>query len=98
MHKLRLVRPDSSEALIYLDAESHLVLRMDGEGTDPMSGARVKVQTYLNDYRDVEGIRLPVGMEMMMNGKPFQTVSFETVTVNETLADSLFTMPAYERP
>ena len=74
-----------------------IAIPMDGEGTDPMSGGRVKVQTYITDYRDVEGVRVPFAMEMLTNGRPFQTVTFETVTVNEPVADSLFAMPAYEK-
>ena len=96
-HRLRVIRPDTTESVVYLDAESGLVVKMESEGTNPVTGARVPVEVYMSDYRDVDGMTLPFAMETVMDGKTFQVVTLQDVRVNEDVDDARFAMPAQEQ-
>ena len=57
--KLQVMRPDSSMLYVYLDNESHVEVKLESESTNPMTGATAMVETYLSDYREVEGMMRP---------------------------------------
>ncbi|MDZ4698573.1 MAG: hypothetical protein SH809_02600 [Rhodothermales bacterium] len=92
-HKLKVDRPNQSLVHIFLDAETHLQVKQDGEGIDPQSGGRVQMATYMGDYRAVEGVMMPFMMEVEMGGNPFQKMTMSGIEVNTEVDDSLFKMP-----
>jgi outer membrane lipoprotein-sorting protein len=92
-HKLRVVRQDSSETFIFLDAASHLAVKTESMGTNPTTGGTVKIETYLGDYRDVGGIMIAHDLEVQMDGDVFQRIKVESVEVNAELDDDLFMFP-----
>lgn len=92
-HRLRVVRADSSETYIFLDAASHLAVKTEATGTNPMTGGTVKIETFLGDYRDVEGIMIAHDMEVQMDGDFFQRITIEEVEVNAELDDEMFMYP-----
>ncbi len=92
-HKLKVDRPGQSLVHVFLDTESHLQVKQEGEGLDPQSGSRVPMATYMSDYRAVEGVMMPFLMEVEMSGNIFQTMTMSQIEVNTEIEDRLFSLP-----
>lgn len=92
-HKIKLVREGQSDVYLYLDAESYLEVKTEGQGVDPQSGALVRMENYMSDYRPVNGVMMPHTMEIYMGGQPFQTVAMHSIDVNVEMDNGMFEMP-----
>jgi hypothetical protein len=92
-HKLRLVRPDSSETFLYLDPTTYLVVKTEGETLNPMTNGVSKIETYPGDYREVNGVMMPFAMEVAYDGQLYQRETISGVQVNENVEDSVFALP-----
>lgn len=92
-YKLAVVDPDGNKSVLFLDADTYLELKVEADGTNPMSGANVKVETFFDDYRDVNGRLMPFVMEIKMDGQTFQKVQFSKIELNGTVDDALFAFP-----
>lgn len=91
--KLQVTRPDSSQFFVFLDAASFLQVKVEAEGTNPMTGAKAKVETYMGDYRDVGGVQMPFELEVVIGGQPFQTITMSDVKLNVEVDDTIFAYP-----
>ncbi|WP_457654072.1 hypothetical protein [Rhodocaloribacter sp.] len=92
-HKLRLTHPDRPESFLYLDAETYLVVKSEGTGTDPQTGGTVPMEIYLSDYRPVNGVMMPHALEVHLRGEKFQDLVFTSIVANTEMSDQLFAMP-----
>lgn len=92
-HKIKVVRADRPDVYLYLDAVSNLEVKTEGEGNNPQTGAKVKVETFMSDYREVGGVMLPHAMEIKMDGETFQTVVFSSIELNTEMKNDMFNMP-----
>ncbi len=91
--KIRVTMPDSSTQVIYLDADSYLEIKIAAKRT--MNGNEMEVEEYPGDYKDVNGLIVPMSIETKIKGMDeSQKMVFASATINDELADSLFTMPA----
>lgn len=92
-HKLKLIRPDHAESVIYIDAATYLEVKIEGEGTNPQNGQKMKTETFMSDYRSVGGIQMAHVTEVKMDGNTIQKMNMEKIEVNVDVEDSLFQMP-----
>jgi hypothetical protein len=92
-HKIKVMREKYPDVLVYLDAESYLEVKSEGEGVNPQTGGTVIMETYMSDYRPVNGVMLPHAMEVVMGGTPFQTVTFGSIDANVEIDNDLFEIP-----
>ncbi len=92
-HKIKVMREDSSEVLLFLDAESKLETKIEAEAPNPMTGAMTTVETFMSDYRVVGGMKVPYRMEVVIGGEPFQTLTFSDIRTNVPINDSVFAYP-----
>ena len=91
-YKLKLVR-DGQESIIYLDAESFLEIK--AEAKRKIQGQEVEGETTYGNYQEFGGLLFPMSIEMKAKGMPGgQTITFEKVELNPTVAGETFTMPA----
>ncbi len=91
--KLKVLRPDSSEIFIYLNAETFVQVKTESEAPNPMTGGTAKVETFMSDYRPVNGVQMPFGLEVVMDGQTFQTITFTQITANGEIDDTIFMYP-----
>lgn len=94
-YKLKVVSPSGQESVQYLDAETYLLVKTEAEVENPGMGVAM-VETYLTDYRDVQGTRMPFAIETVMNGQSMQKLTLTEVEANVDLDDELFVMPMPE--
>jgi hypothetical protein len=87
--------PDGDTEKLYFDAESGLLIRTDGE-QDGRQGP-VMIQTVLEDFRDVEGCKIP--FTFRQSGPGFEmTLKVTEVKLNLDVEDSLFVKPEPQKP
>lgn len=91
--KLKVMRPDSSEIYLYFDAETFRQVKMETDGTNPMTGGKAMVETFMSDYREVGGVMRAHAMEVLMDGEVFQQITFSEMKANVEMDDALFAYP-----
>jgi hypothetical protein len=78
---------------LWLDATSFLEIKMDG--TRRLDGRIHAVETYLRNYRAVNGLMFPMLTETVIEGVPGSTkLTVASVSVNPSLDDSRFSIAA----
>lgn len=92
-YKLRVIRPERSDVIIYLDKETFLEVKVEGKGIDYQMGKVVDAVMYLGDYRDVEGIKTAHLIEVETAGQVQQVLELNSVEVNPQLEDEMFASP-----
>lgn len=92
-HKLRLSRADGSETMLYLDAETSLLVQTEADMENPQMGGTMKVVTTYSDFRPVNGVTLPFKMSSDIGGQFSWTVNYTEVEVNPEIDDAMFALP-----
>lgn len=83
--------PAGSLDKIYFDTESGLILKMEGERASPQG--RIRLETALEDYRDVEGVKVPFTLRIS-NPEVSFTINLTEVKHNVPVDDARFVKPA----
>ncbi len=92
-HKLKLIRPEQPESIIFIDKSSYLEVKIGGEGVNPQNGQPMQTESFMSDYRSVDGIQMAHVVEVKVDGNTMQKLSMEKIEVNVEIDDSLFMMP-----
>lgn len=78
--------------IFYFDAENFVpIMSSSFVRSGPAKGQEARM--YLSDYQEVNGLMLPFSMESKVNGQTVQKMTFQKVTLNESIEDSLFAFP-----
>jgi hypothetical protein len=92
-YKLKLTLKDGEVRHVWVDAKTFLDVKIDG--TRRMDGKARQVATYMSDYRNVKGVKVPFVMETSVEGvNGSERIAIKQVEVNPKLADAQFTRPA----
>lgn len=91
-HHLKVTRKDGMIQHYYLDAETGLESKMVVDADQ--GGMKMKVETSLSDYRNIEGRMIPFKLKQTTNGTPSAEITFEKIEFNVPLEDALFKMPS----
>ena len=83
--------PDGAADTMYFDADSGLLVRMQREAEGP--NGKVTVDITFDDYREVDGIKIPYAMHFSMGDFAF-TIKFNEVKHNVPIDDAKFEKPA----
>ena len=96
-YKLKVTLKSGQTRVIYLDAESGLEVKTEAKRT--VRGTEVDGETFLSDYKEVNGMMMPFTMESGAKGQTMrQKMVIDSVETNVALADTLFNMPAGTKP
>jgi outer membrane lipoprotein-sorting protein len=77
----------------YFDAENYQLLKLVAKIDVPELGGEIEQSTELQDYREVDGVKIPFKVKMTNPAQTF-TMTFTKVEHNKPLDDSMFTKPA----
>lgn len=92
-YKLKVTLKNGNTRYMYLDAESYLEVKVESKRM--ARGTEVEGESYISNYKEVEGMMMPFAVENGMKGNPMrQKIVVDKIEVNPTLSDSLFAMPA----
>ena len=87
-----LVPQPSGEVLsIFISEETHYIVKMGFRETE--QGVVVNKETFLGDYRDVDGVKVPHHIQQNVEGELFTETRLSSVMLNVELDDSLFQEP-----
>ena len=103
-YKLKLTLSGGQETRVWVDAETFLETKMEGQ-PKRLDGTYHPVEVYYRDYRSVSGLRIPFVLETRIlpvektatgfkdPPVPAERLIIEEVTVNPRLDDSQFAKP-----
>ncbi len=93
VYDVKVMLADSTVEHWYIDTESFLFVRMRGATYD--FGRRGDLEMFFDDYRDVEGIKMPflIEQEFMDRHRLFEV---EDIAINVEIANDIFAMPVSE--
>lgn len=89
--KLKVTNGAGDVSYVYLDAETGLRVRQSSKRRQ--QGSEVDVDTYLTNYKPVEGVFFPFSIETRIQGKPAGRVVVHDIKLNLALDDAIFAMP-----
>jgi hypothetical protein len=96
-YKLKVTLKNGQTRTIFLDAETGLEVKTEAKRM--MRGSEVDGETFLSDYKEVNGMMMPFTMESGAKGQSMrQKMVIDSVLMNASLPDSLFLMPAGTKP
>ena len=84
-------RPEGSPDKFYFDAQTWLLIRSDAERETPQGKALV--ESYLDDYRDIDGVKIPHANRLVSPMGEF-IFKFTEVKQNVPIDDAKFNKPA----
>lgn len=85
--------PSGEEIGLYFDPESGLLNAYTALDTEPMLGD-VVAEYLLDDWRPVGNVTLPHSVTIRKEGRPFSSLTYESISVNDASASSIFEVPA----
>jgi hypothetical protein len=92
-YKLRLTLKSGQLRHVWIDAQTFLDVKMDGEPRR-INGKEHAVQTYLRDYRSVSGLMIAHRLETTLEGVPgSESIYVEKVALNPMWDDTRFAKP-----
>ncbi len=90
--KLKVIRAEGREDVIYLDGEYFLDLR--SETQRPIGGRPLQIVQDIGDYKEVDGLTIPHSIQVRIEGIPTpQSLRVLNVEVNPEIDDARFAMP-----
>lgn len=91
-YKLKLTFKNGAVRRVYVDVQSGLEVKL--EATHKVRGADKRLDTFLRDYRKVEGLMIPHVLESKVEGAPTShKLTINVVELNKPLADARFGKP-----
>ncbi|HXN22226.1 MAG TPA: hypothetical protein VOA41_05730 [Candidatus Dormibacteraeota bacterium] len=95
VYKLRVAVKDQDVRYYYFDASSFLLIKL--EGTRINDGKETAVESFFNDYRDANGLKIAFEIISRTPGSGLkQKIVLEKVELNPDLDDSRFSKPQME--
>ncbi len=80
---------------VYVDAESGFILKVKSKVK--RGGNEIEQETYLSDYKEVNGLYFAFNLEVKVNGRTGQQIITEKIEIDTNVDDSVFAYPA-EKP
>ena len=94
-YKVKLVKNGAKEEeaeFHYFSADTHLkVLQRTQIPSGPFKGS--EAYTYLKDYREVDGIKVPYLIDQKVNGSSVFKVTVDSIEINTEVDDAMFAFP-----
>ena len=97
-YQLELQLPSGASRRVWIDTETFLEVRADRPSTNPVAKG-VPVSVYYRDYRDVDGVLIPMTIETRSSAgdSRSQKLVITKVTLNPSIPDISFSKPPTAR-
>lgn len=90
-YKLKLTLKEGQVTYYYLDSEYYLPIKTEAQRT--IQGMDINAETFMSDYKSIDGIMMPFSLQIAGQGPQVQSLSIEQVEFNVDIDDKVFTMP-----
>jgi outer membrane lipoprotein-sorting protein len=92
-YRLKVTRKDGVQRHVWIDGKTFLESKIEGN-PHRFDGKMRGVQSYLSDYRSVDGLMIPFESETRLEGvRASHKLTLEKVEINPTIEDSAFAKP-----
>jgi hypothetical protein len=88
-----VTRQGYGEVKMYFDKQTNLLVKSEFQAFDMQSGGEVKQEVFYSDYKDVQGMKMPMKSLIKRNGEDFVNSEITEVKRTEKLEDKLFQAP-----
>ncbi len=95
VYVIELLRPNGDDIKVYMDAENYVILKTKFK--TKVQGVEQEFETYLSNYKSVDGIVDPFDIETKFKGNTVSHIVIDSIDYNVDLPDSIFEMPK-EKP
>jgi hypothetical protein len=93
-YRLYVTLPSGAHRHVWIDAENFLEIKSEREVRSPI-GQPLTVSVFYRDYRNVEGLQIPMTIESgAAGGAPMEKLVIEKIALNPTLDERTFTKPS----
>lgn len=90
--KVKMKRKTGDEKIYFIDTEAYVPVMVRSFATSgPAKGQAL--ETYMSDYKDVEGMMMPHTIEQKMGGQTAVVIKAEKVELNPQLDKAIFSLP-----
>jgi hypothetical protein len=98
-YKLHVTLADGFEKDLFLDRQTFLILGDRRAAQIHAFGAAVQSENRFSDYRPVNGVLFPFTIQEVeiATGRELNSVTVQSITVNESFGSSYFSPPQFER-
>jgi hypothetical protein len=87
---------NNTRSWFYFDKEKYLLTRWGGKGT--IAGIEENMDYRATRFSAANGVLIPQQIELIAENAQFGTITFDTITVNQTLDPKMFSVPSTSRP
>ena len=91
-YKLKVTLKNGDVSYVYIDTETGLEVKETSKRKQ--QGSEVEVDSYLTNYKAVNGVLFPFMIENKVQGKSMGQFTVDDIKPNVALDDALFVMPA----
>jgi hypothetical protein len=96
-HKIKLVRKNGDESIMFLDTE--YCLEIKSKSKTKVQGTEMEVEVSYGDYKEVSGVMIAHSITQVTQGGPgAMSITFEKIEANVDMDADHFSMPAKEEP
>jgi outer membrane lipoprotein-sorting protein len=88
---LKLTRPNGDIVTAYIDAENYILLKIKSKMK--FQGVDTETETIFSNYKPVNEILNPFAIETKMNGQTAMQMTFDEISYDTDMPDSMFEMP-----
>lgn len=93
-YALKLTTEKGDELTFYIDTENFVILKQHSKMM--FNDQPVEMDTYMSNYKKIEGMVMAFSVETRMNGQTVSNVTMEEVTFNNEIDDAVFMKPVKE--
>ena len=93
---LKLTRPNGDVVTSYIDAENYVLLK--SKSNMKIQGVDTETEVIFSNYKYVNEILSPFSMETKMNGQTAMQMTFDEISYDTDMPDSMFKMPEATAP
>jgi hypothetical protein len=90
-YKIKLVKSNGNESMYFIDAENFMLIKISAKVK--VQGNEIESETYLTDYKDVNGVMTSCSLATKMKGQTISQIVIEKNEVNVPVEDSIFVKP-----
>ena len=84
-------QPSGEMLRVFISEETHYIVKMEFRETE--QGVALNKESLMDDYRDVDGVKIPYHLVQNVEGEQFTETHISSVTINAELDESLFQEP-----
>ena len=76
--------------VLFLDADTDLLVMVQSPAINPMTGSPVTQKTYVNGYQEMDGFKMPASLSVKYDDEDFAEVTVQSFEANPKVDPSLF--------